>query len=156
MPAKKLRALRLSKKSFLVLFGCCCTPVLLRKPIENCLRAVRHGPHFVQSTKPQFSGVAAFQESGRYAQLQIEVQPVKKRGFPLAGNAGRAVWPASGFSGVRILSGHRGSCPLHSRQPFKKGWTLNFLCGRFLRDFGASISCSVPEKIYIIAMQIVH
>ena len=30
---------------------------------------------------------------------------MKKRGFPLAGNAGQAVRPASGFSGVRILSG---------------------------------------------------
>ena len=29
----------------------------------------------------------------------------------------------------------KGLCPLHSRQPFKKGWTLNFLCGRpFPRD----------------------
>ena len=28
---------------------------------------------------------------------------------------------------VRQLPG-KGLCPLHSRQPFKKGWTLNFLC----------------------------
>ena len=36
---------------------------------------------------------------------------MKKRGFPLAENAGRAVWPASGVSGVRILSGRLGSAP---------------------------------------------
>ena len=64
---------------------------------------------------------------GKWAKIRgNNVQPMKKRGFPLAGNAGHAVWPASGFSGVRIPSGHLGSCPLHSRQPFKKGWTLNF------------------------------
>ena len=29
----------------------------------------------------------------------------------------------------------KGLCPLHSRQPFKTGWTLNFLCRRpFPRD----------------------
>ena len=33
-------------KFFRPCFGCC-APVLLRKPLENCLRAVRHGPHFV-------------------------------------------------------------------------------------------------------------
>ena len=90
------------------------------QPLENCLRAVRHGPHFVQSTKPQFSGVGVLRKNGDKQGLVIEVQPVKKRGFPLAGNAGRAVWPASVFSGVRMESGHLGSCPFHSRDFLKK------------------------------------
>ena len=52
-------------------------------------------------------------------QRKIGVQPVKKRGFPLAGNAGQAVWPASGFSGVRILSGRRGSAPSDNSAKYK-------------------------------------
>ena len=120
-----LAASSLSKKSFLHIFGCCCTPVLLRKPLENCLRAVRRGPHFVQSTKPQFSEVVAFRESRRYTVTKIGVQPVKKRGFPLAGNAGQAVRPASGFSGVRILSGRLSLS--------KKSFMIIFLVLRTLR-----------------------
>ena len=51
---------------------------------------------------------------------RISVQPVKKCGFPPAGNAGHAVWPASGFSGVRISSGRLGSAPSIPASPLKR------------------------------------
>ena len=51
----------------------------------------------------------------------------------------------------------KGLCPLHSRQPFKKGWTLNFLCQPpFPRDraqqskrFGPAYPHPAEEKLSI-------
>ena len=88
MPKKEaafLAASSLSKKSFLHIFGCCCTPVLLRKPLENCLRAVRRGPHFVQSTKPQFSGVSAFRKGRRCTATENRRTTCEKARFPAPG-----------------------------------------------------------------------
>ena len=104
---------------FEAFFGCCCTPV--------CFAALRN--LFAGRTAWPANNFLRLSPSGKVAdalQRKIDVQPVKKRDFPPAGNAGQAVWPASGVSGVRISSGHLGSCPLHSRDPFKKGSILNF------------------------------
>ena len=78
-------AFSLSKRSFLSIFGCCCTPVLLRKPLENCLRAVRHGPHFVQSTKPQFSEVSAFRKGRRCTATENRRTTCEKARFTACG-----------------------------------------------------------------------
>ncbi len=37
----------------------------------------------------------------------------------------------------------KGLCPLHSRDPFKKGSILNFRCRTFPCNFGAIADCGV-------------
>ena len=58
---------------------------MLRKPLENCLRAVRHGPHFVQSTKPQFSEVSAFRKGRRCTATENRRTTCEKARFPACG-----------------------------------------------------------------------
>ena len=58
---------------------------MLRKPLENCLRAVRHGPHFVLSTKPQFSEVITFRKGRRCAATKNRRTTCEKARFPACG-----------------------------------------------------------------------
>ena len=73
------------EKIFLSIFWVLLHAGLASQALENCLRAVRHGPHFVQSTKPQFSGVAAFRGSGRYAATANRGTTCEKARFPACG-----------------------------------------------------------------------
>ena len=80
-------------------------------------------------------------------QRKIGVQPVKKRGFPPAGNAGRAVWPASGFFGCPDRIRTPGLMPLPFPRFFEKNRVKLLILRKFLCQFNASDDSYASAKL---------
>ena len=135
------------KSLFCVFLGCCCTPVLLRKPLENCLRAVRHGPHFVQSTKPQFSEVVTFQESKRYARTVNRGSTCEKARFPACGKCRPSRTAGKRFFRCPDEIWTPGLMPLPFPRFFEKNRVKLFILPTFLRYCNASADFYVSAKL---------
>ena len=126
------------KSLFCVFLGCCCAPVLLRKPLENCLRAVRHGPHFVQSTKPQFSEVPAFLESGRYTATEKKRTTCEKARFPACGKCRPRRMAGKRFFRRSDSIRTPGLMPLPFPRFFEKNRVKLLILRTFIRNINAS------------------
>ena len=126
---------------------CCCTPVLLRKPLENCLRAVRHGPHFVQSTKPQFSEVIAFQKGRRCAATKNRRTTCEKARFPACGKCRPRRMAGKRFFRCPDSIRTPGLMPLPFPRFFEKNRVKLFILRTFLCHFNASANSYVFIKL---------
>ena len=138
--------LSLSKKSFLSIFWVLRTPVLLRKPLENCLRAVRHGPHFVQSTKPQFSEVSAFRKGRRCTATENRRTTYEKARFPAPGKCRPCRMAGKRFFGCPDSIRTPGLMPSPLPRFFEKNRVKLFRLPPFLRNSSASADSCVSAK----------
>ena len=119
------------------------------QPLENCLRAVRHGPHFVQSTKPQFSEVVAFQESKRCAGTVNRGSTYEKTRFPACGKCRPCRMAGKRFfrcpDSIRTL----GLMPLPFPQALKKGLDPKLLIfARFFVTLTPAPILTLPPNLF--------
>ena len=138
--------LSLSKKSFLSIFWVLRTPVLLRKPLENCLRAVRHGPHFVQSTKPQFSEVSAFRKGRRCTATENRRTTCEKARFPAPGKCRPSRMAGKRFFGCPDSIRTPGLMPLPFPRFFEKNRVKLLIFRTFPGNRNASADFYVSAK----------
>ena len=120
---------------------------MLRKPLENCLRAVRHGPHFVQSTKPQFSEVVAFQESKRYARTVNRGSTCEKARFPACGKCRPRRMAGKRFFRCPDSIRTPGLMPLPFPRFFEKNRVKLLIFRTFLCHCNASADSYVSAKL---------
>ena len=128
-------------------FVCCCIPVLLRKPLENCLRAVRYGPHFVQSTKPQFSEVIALQESRRCTATESRRTTCEKARFPACGKCRPSRMAGKWFFRCPDEIWTPGLMPLPLPRFFEKNRVKLLIFCTFLCHCNASADSYVSAKL---------
>ena len=119
---------------------------LASQALENCLRAVRHGPHFVQSTKPQFSGVAAFRGSGRYAATANRGTTCEKARFPACGKCRPRRMAGKRFFRRSDSIRTPGLMPLPFPRFFEKNRVKLLILRTFLRHYNASADFYVSAK----------
>ena len=120
---------------------------MLRKPLENCLRAVRHGPHFVQSTKPQFSEVPAFLESGRYTATENKRTTCEKARFPACGKCRPRRMAGKRFFRCPDFIRTPGLMPSPLPRFFEKNRVKLLILRTFLCHFNASADSYVYRKL---------
>ena len=135
------------EKSFLSIFWVLRTPVLLRKPLENCLRAVRHGPHFVQSTKPQFSEVSAFWKGRRCTATENRRTTYEKARFPACGKCRPSRMAGKRFFGCPDSIRTPGLMPSPLPRFFEKNRVKLLILRTFLYHFNASVDSYVYRKL---------
>ena len=128
-------------------FVCCCTSVLLRKPLENCLRAVRYGPHFVQSTKPQFSEVIALQESRRCTATESRRTTCEKARFPACGKCRPSRTAGKRFFRCPDEIWTPGLMPLPVPRFFEKNRVKLLILRTFLRNYNVGADSYVSAKL---------
>ena len=117
------------------------------QPLENCLRAVRHGPHFVQSTKPQFSGVAAFRGSGRYAATANRGTTCEKARFPACGKCRPRRMAGKRFFRRTDSIRTPGLMPSPLPRFFEKNRVKLFILRTFLCHFSAGADSYISAKL---------
>ena len=117
------------------------------QPLENCLRAVRHGPHFVRSTKPQFSEVIAFRKSRRCAATKNRRTTREKARFPACGKCRPCRMAGKRF--FRCPDGIRtpGLMPLPVPRFFEKNRVKLLILRTFIRNINASADFYVSAKL---------
>ena len=120
---------------------------MLRKPLENCLRAVRHGPHFVQSTKPQFSEVIAFQKGRRCAATKNRRTTCEKARFPACGKCRPRRMAGKRFFRCPDSIRTPGLMPLPFPRFFEKNRVKLLIIPTFLCNFNASADSYVSAKL---------
>ena len=120
---------------------------MLRKPLENCLRAVRRGPHFVQSTKPQFSEVSAFRKGRRCTATENRRTTCEKARFPACGKCRPSRTAGKRFFRCPDSIRTPGLMPLPFPRFFEKNRVKLFILRTFLCHFNASADFYVSAKL---------